>query len=235
MYFKIECWRKLDMENNIFGFDTKKSWDYENGFYLTSHTSRLSKAVYHWELYKMVHNVPGDIVEVGTYKGASLIRFLSFREISESQYGRKVISFDAFGKFPKTGRKYDDKFIDGFEEDGGYGISKTELDTALKHKGYTNYELVEGNIFDTLEPYLEKNNQMKIALLHLDVDVYDATLHALNLLFPHISRGGALVLDDYNAVEGATNAADEYIKNNSISESLQKLSFSFRPSFLIKK
>jgi hypothetical protein len=86
--------------DEIFGFDFRKSWEYENGFYLTSPSSRIAKSIAHYELYKKITGLPGEVVECGVFKGASLIRFATFREMTESQFSRKIIGFDAFGKFP---------------------------------------------------------------------------------------------------------------------------------------
>jgi len=66
----------------FFGFDAAKCWDYENGFYLTSDIRRMSKLVNHYELYKKIIHLPGQVLEFGVYKGNSLIRFLTFREKS---------------------------------------------------------------------------------------------------------------------------------------------------------
>jgi len=222
------------MNEKIFGFETKNTWDYENGYYLTSHTSRLSKACYHWELYKKIQNIPGDVVECGTFKGASLIRFLTYREMIENPYSRKVVSFDAFGKFPTSDRPADAEFIEAFEGESGVGISKDELDKALQRKGFKNYELVEGNVFDTLEPYLKSNNALKIALLHVDMDVYDATAHCLNSLYENVSRGGVIIFDDYCAVEGTNKAVDEFLVNHP-EIIVEKLGYYSVPSFFIKK
>ncbi|GHS96373.1 hypothetical protein AGMMS50276_14660 [Synergistales bacterium] len=38
--------------NIIFGYETGKCWEYENGFYLTSSSTRIAKSIAHWELYK---------------------------------------------------------------------------------------------------------------------------------------------------------------------------------------
>ena len=80
-----------------FGFDSEMCWDYENGFYLTSHPNRIGKLVAHYELYKKIVHLPGEILEFGVFKGASFIRLLTFRELLESTYSRKIIGFDAFG------------------------------------------------------------------------------------------------------------------------------------------
>ena len=112
-------------DDNIFGFEFSKTWDYENGFYLTSHVSRLAKSIAHYELYKRIVGLPGDIVEAGTFKGASFIRFATFREMLESQHSRKLISFDIFGRFPEeTTKVMDTDFIEAFSMDAGEGISK---------------------------------------------------------------------------------------------------------------
>lgn len=86
------------MEN--YTIDVSKKWDYENGFYLTCETSRIGKLLNHLEIYKKIIDLPGDVLEFGVYKGASIVRLLSFRNLLENQFSRKVIGFDIFGKFP---------------------------------------------------------------------------------------------------------------------------------------
>lgn len=49
------------MSKKIFGFNIDKQWDYENGFYLSSHITRLSKVLAQYELYKSIMTLPGHI------------------------------------------------------------------------------------------------------------------------------------------------------------------------------
>ena len=49
-----------------------------------------------------------------------------------------------------------------------------------------------------------------IALLRLDTDLYDSTLHELEHLYPRLASGGVLIVDDYGKLSGATKAVDEY-------------------------
>ena len=37
-------------------------WDFENGFYLTCKNNRISDFISHLELYKMILNLPGDVL-----------------------------------------------------------------------------------------------------------------------------------------------------------------------------
>ena len=50
----------------------------------------------------------------------------------------------------------------------------------------------------------------RIALLRLDTDLYDSTLHELEHLYPRLTTGGVLIVDDYGKIAGATKAVDEY-------------------------
>ena len=166
----------------VYGFEYEKRWDYENGFYLTSPSSRLAKSIAHWELYKKIIDLPGDVLEFGVYKGTSLIRFATYREMLESQYSRKIIGFDTFGKFPLTDLEEDNKFIKDFSKNGD-SISEEELREVFKNKKFDNFELYSGDILQTLPEYINENPAQKIALLHIDVDVYKHTKFILDMLF----------------------------------------------------
>ena len=222
------------MGDSIFGFDTAKSWDYENGYYLTSHPSRMAKAIAHWEIFKKIVNVPGAIVECGVFKGASLIRFAAFRELLENSYSRKIIGFDAFGTFPATNSPADSQFIEYFEKSAGGGIPKEDLERVLNRNNFDNVELIKGNILQTLPAYLGKKLQLKISLLHIDVDVYDATKLCLEYLFDRVSAGGVIVLDDYGDVDGVTRAVDEFMQARRIDSPILQNPYYSKPCYIVK-
>ena len=210
-------------------------WDFENSFYLTCENNRISDFISHLELYKMIVKLPGDVLEFGVYKGSSLIQFLSFREFYENCESRSIIGFDMYGKFPDDLKKLDsDKsFIRKFEKDGGYGISEADLDMYLKKKNFSNYSLICGDILKTLPDYLKNNPEKRFSLIHIDVDVYEPTKHILENTWDKIVEGGVLILDDYGTIEGETKAVDEFFHNKNIL--IQKLSYKYKPSFIIKK
>jgi O-methyltransferase len=51
----------------------------------------------------------------------------------------------------------------------------------------------------------------EIALLRLDTDWYESTRHELVHLYPRLSAGGVLIVDDYGHWAGAKRAVDEYL------------------------
>ena len=218
----------------IRGFNKKNEWDHENAFYWLSDPSRINKIIAHYELYESISTLPGDVLELGVYKGNSILRLATYRNTLENDFSRKIIGFDSFGSFPKENLSLNDdlEFIERFENSGGKGLSKEELETIIKAKGFKNIELQKGNIFKTIPQYLEKNPQTRIAFLHLDMDVKEPTAFALEALFERVVRQGIIVIDDYNAISGATIAVDEFIADKELI--VEKLEFNDTPSYIIK-
>jgi predicted O-methyltransferase YrrM len=67
---------------------------------------------------------------------------------------------------------------------------------------------VKGDVAKTL--LQAENLPGKIAVLRLDTDWYESTQAELDALYPRLSRGGVLIIDDYGHWGGARKAVDEY-------------------------
>ena len=215
--------------------DDTDFWDFENGYYWHAPPSRIGKLLSQYELYKKISHLPGDIVELGVYKAASLIRLATFRELIENESSRKIVGFDAFGSFPREGLSKDEDlaFIEKFEQAGGDGLSEEEVESVLERKGFGNFALQKGDIFESLPSYLKKFPATRISLLHLDLDVKEPTLFALELLWDRVVVGGLIVVDDFGAVSGATDAVEEFAKTRDVN--IEKPSFYKVPAFFVKK
>ncbi len=213
--------------------ESSRAWEYENGFYLTSRVDRLGKQLNQYELYKRILQLPGAVVELGVYKGASLARLLTFRAILEAESSRRVFGFDAFGTFPRSEVASADDlgFIDRFEAEAGDGYSRAEIAAYLDDKGFGNYELVEGDVRSTVPRVLDERPELRISLLHLDMDVYEPTNDAITMLEDRLVPGALLVVDDYGTVGGATQAIDELCARRHLS--IEKLPLSHVPSFIV--
>ena len=79
-----------------------------------------------------------------------------------------------------------------------------------KLKKYTLVKIInpENSKFVTLK--ISKNLPKKISLLRLDTDFYKSTKAELKYLFPLLSKGGVLIVDDYGSWLGSKKAVDEY-------------------------
>lgn len=212
--------------------DFTKQFDYENNFYLTAPINRISKFATHLELFRRASGLAGDIVECGVFKGASLSKFIKFRALFENPFSKKIIAFDTFGEYPEAQCEKDvDKRRQFIEEAGSKSIEKERLISVLRKLDlYKNIELVEGNILDTVPAYKAKNPHLKISLLHVDVDLYEATDICLKELYPLVVKGGIVILDDYGAFAGANKAIDEFFADKKIK--INKLPYSNAISFV---
>jgi hypothetical protein len=214
--------------------DFPKAFEYENNFYLSCDNSRIAKLLAHYELYKMAANIPGAIVECGVFKGTSLTRFATFRDLFSNSHAKKIIGFDIYGKFPETDFQEDkaprQRFIDSAGEES---ISVEQLTEVLQHKGIDkNVELVKGNILETVPSYVNNHPELKISLLNLDTDIYEPASIILEFLFPRIVRGGVLIIDDYGVFPGETKAVDEYFQDKDVV--INKFPFGMTPCYISK-
>ena len=66
----------------------------------------------------------------------------------------------------------------------------------------------------TVEETLPGQAPDALALLRLDTDWYESTRHELEHLYPRLSPGGVLMLDDYGYWEGAREAVDEFLEQS---------------------
>ncbi len=57
----------------------------------------------------------------------------------------------------------------------------------------------------------------RLAVLRLDGDMYESTMEALRPLYPKLSKGGYLIIDDY-ALPGCRAAVDDYRREQRIAE-----------------
>lgn len=215
-----------------FGFDTDRAFDYENGFYLTSHPKRISKLIAHFEIYRQITYLPGQVLECGVFKGASFIRWLTFRDMLEASYARRVIGLDVFGEFPEQDLPQDQAFAQRHDNVAGVGIPLQDLQAFLTQKGFNNFNLVAGDLNQTLPRLLEEEPELRLALLHIDVDVYQPSLRSLELLYDRVVPGGVIVFDDYATVEGETRAAEEFFAGKGIT--LEKLPYAHIPAYAVK-
>lgn len=216
------------------GLDFERRWEYEELFHHTSHVTRFDKILAHYELFKESLNVPGHIVECGVFRGVSLIQFATFRELLCSPYSRKIVGFDTFGQFPATSFEPDQKFRDEFIKDQGAPIAREDLQSVLNYKNIAhNIELVEGDINETVPEYCKANPELKISLLHIDVDIYEPTNTILEYFYPRVVRGGIIVLDDYGSFPGETKAVDDFISTTNLK--ILRLPFNKTPAYIIKE
>jgi hypothetical protein len=205
----------------------------------------LKRFLAHYELYQRVVNLPGDIVELGVYRGSSLMTWANFLEIRNmGDRHKKIIGFDnfkGFGDFdekdgiekPDVGKKAGGFNSNSFEEQLRDAISIFDEDRFIPYK--PRIELVKGDIEKTIPQYIQENPGMRIALLHFDVDLYRPTKIALEHMWDMVVPGGVVVFDEYGIPpwEGESKAVDEFFADKKVS--LQRFDWASNPgAYLVK-
>jgi hypothetical protein len=177
-----------------------------------------------WHLLKSMQyinsaNIEGDLVECGVWRGGNLM--LMNLAMKEKSFSRKILGYDTFtGMTEPSAQDIDfsgqnvlvelkencrDESIQNIHAYASLAQVTSNLKLVDK---YCDLELIEGAVEITLKD--PANIPDKIALLRLDTDWYESTLIELEKLFPKLSRGGVLIIDDYGHYTGAKKAFDEY-------------------------
>lgn len=193
-----------------------------------------------WALYQSIEHIvrnriPGDIVECGVWSGGSMLlaahALLHFGDTS-----RRIYLYDTFAGMPKPDAI--DARWDGVpalptwehhRRSGTswcFGGTQDHVRGVVLSSGYPEDRLVfvAGMVEDTLPATRPET----ISLLRLDTDLYRSTYHELVHLYPLLSVGGILILDDYGAFQGARAATDQFIEENELPLFLSRIDGSVR-------
>ena len=141
-------------------------------------------------------NVPGDFMECGVWRGGATILMravLAARQVTD----RTVWVADSFAGLPEVG-------ADGHPSDHEEWARFNGLFAAAEDDVRANFEkfgLLDDQVrflpgwFEDSLPVAEVE---QLAVLRLDADLYDSTMTALTHLYPKVSPGGYLIIDDYD-------------------------------------
>lgn len=162
-------------------------------------------------------NIPGDFIETGIWRGGATI-FMRGILAAYEVTNRIVWAADSFEGVPEP----------SLPEDAELDISAKVLPVLAVSLDdvcelFDRYELldeqvnfIQGWFKDTLATAPIES----LSLLRLDGDLYESTLDALNPLYPKVSSGGFIIVDDYYSCPPCKLAIDEYRKNHAITDEL---------------
>jgi hypothetical protein len=172
------------------------------GLYLDR--SALGHILYMDELYRRILGVHGVIIEFGVRWGRNLALLTQLRNLYEPRnVARKVIGFDTFEGFPEVDAE--DGGAEGVEVraysvETGYEARLASLLSAHEKFGFRShipkFELVKGNVVETLPAYLEGHPETIVALAYFDLDLYRGTKAALELIEDRLVKGSVVAFDE---------------------------------------
>ena len=144
------------------------------------------------------HDLGGACAEVGVYKGGTAELLAIYKK------EKPLYLFDTFEGIPHSGKH------DNHHKVGDFKTSFEEVkDRLSKYEGVSIHRGIfpqdTGKVIDNV----------KFSFVHLDVDVYQSYMDALNIFWPKMIKGGVIICDDYHASTclGAKVAIDEFLKS----------------------
>lgn len=169
------------------------------------------------------NRIGGALVECGAWRGGSAI----LMALAADRFGlsdRPLIVFDTFDGMTEAGDRDED--VHGRNAGALLEAEKDRRDEAAIW-AVASLEAVRGNfrtagvapdrarfIEGDVRETLKSAKTGPIALLRLDTDFYDSTCAELQTLYPRLSRGGVLLVDDYGHWKGARDAVEAYFAAN---------------------
>jgi len=198
----------------------------------------LCKAVEH--LVKT--GVQGDIVECGVWRGGSMMAVASTL-LHLGRTDRDLHLFDTFEGMTAPAavdRDYKGAAAEGLLEEAKGDRTQqiwayAGLDAVKSNMRSTGYpeariHYVQGRVEDTLPAQAPQ----AIALLRLDTDWYESTIHELRTLWDRLAVGGILIVDDYGQWQGARKAVDEFFANLDSPPFLMRIDYTGRLAVKIR-
>lgn len=195
-------------------------------------------------LYSLIHavsyvvkaGIPGDIVECGVWRGGSMMA-VARTLIKLNKRDMNLWLYDTFEGMTKPtdmdvsydGQKATSEFESVKRNDASSKWCYSSLDEVRGNLLQVGYEesrmrFVKGTVEETIPATAPD----RISLLRLDTDWYESTKHELEYLFPRLSPGGVLIIDDYGHWQGSRKACDDYFAAHDITILLNRIDYTGR-------
>lgn len=185
--------------------------------------------------YLTQHRIEGALVECGVWRGGSMMAAAETL-ISLGCTDRDLYLLDTYSGMPPAGS--DDRDFTGDhatdlmrEQDRESSVvwAVAQIDEVKTNMASTNYpnnriHYIKGKVEDTIP----NSTPDQIAMLRLDTDWYESTRHELIHLYPNLTAGGVLIIDDYGHWQGARRAVDEYVQQQNLSILLNRIDYTGR-------
>tara|TARA_Y100001970_G_C14121121_1_gene796348 strand:+ start:335 stop:1105 length:771 start_codon:yes stop_codon:yes gene_type:complete len=222
-FFDLEIKRKNNFQDRYFDSVTEIS-DNEKKILEKISEIALSSVANQWSIIQSLKhikekNIPGEVVECGVYKGGSLILICLIAQMLELK--KEIIGYDTFENGFDSISEFDlsakGKKIEKLSFEKNFFPTVNEVLNIIKKFNIdSNFypKLVKGKTQDTL--LLDENVPDSISFLRLDTDIYEPTADQLDKLYPKLSSGGILHIDDYGHCPGVKKAVDEYFVDKKI-------------------
>lgn len=165
--------------------------------------------------------VKGDLIETGVWRGGASI-FMRGILKAHGVTDRRVWVADSFEGLPPANRvRYPKESNAEFHKHKELAIPLEEVRRNFERYGLLDEQVrfLKGWFRDTLPAAPIE----KLALMRLDGDMYEATMDGLVHLYPKLSAGGFVIIDDYNVVQACNAAVEDFRRERGITAALSMI------------
>jgi O-methyltransferase len=165
--------------------------------------------------------VPGDFIEAGVWRGGASI-FMRAALKAYTDDTRQVWVVDSFEGLPKPdGRFQQDEGDRHWKKSDQLGVSLDEVKANFSRYGLLDdrVRFLKSWFKDTLPTAPIE----RLSILRLDGDMYSSTMDSLLNLYPKLSVGGYVIIDDYGALEDCRNAVNDFRSSQQIDTPLTQI------------
>jgi hypothetical protein len=214
-----------------------------NSFIFSNDIKLLGKLLHRFQFFQRVQHLPGDIVEIGVFKGSGIATFSKFIQIYCPNSNKKIVGFDIFdsdnkedildkdGEFDKEKMKIVYSKVD--DNDLSLSAVEARLDGMNLEKRHI---LIRGDVEQTLPAFLKANPGFRCSLLYIDVDLERPTYASLKYLWDRILPGGCILFDEYEYHKFSESCGvEKFLKEKGLSFTLESTNWIAPTAFMIKK
>lgn len=167
----------------------------------------------------ILQGIPGDFIETGVWRGGASIMM---RAVCKA-YGatdRSVFCADSFEGLPSPDAAFPEDAGDDHSTYEQLAVSVEQVAANFASYGLLDDQVkfLKGWFKDTL-PSVNGT----FAVVRLDGDMYESTIQAIEALYPQLSEGGYLIVDDYGAVKGCKKAIHDYREAHGITDQMHQI------------
>lgn len=232
--------------NNSLNSPAEDVYEKFNQFIFSNDLKLIGKLLHRFKFFMQVKHLPGDIVEVGVFKGSGVATFTKFIEIFCPNSNKKVIGFDIFdaneGNFILNNK---DKIQDRNTMNAVYSkVEKDDLSlaavsqrlSAVSENVPDRVKLVQGDVEESIPKFLQENPGFRASLIYIDVDIERPTYHAINGLWDRLLPGGVILLDEYEYhVFSESNGVEKFLRDRNMAFEVTSTDWIAPTAYIIKK
>jgi O-methyltransferase len=165
--------------------------------------------------------VPGDLVETGVWRGGAAIFMRGvLRALEDGE--RRVWACDSFAGLPRS----DPEEYGADAGDPHWSFAELVVPLEEVKRNFARYDLLDDQVVflpGWFRDTLPSAPIERMSLLRLDGDMYESTHIALESLYPRLSSGGYLVVDDYGAIPACRQAVTDFRARHGIDEPIHEI------------